>query len=96
LGPWPVRPEDVSTRTELIRAFDYLALLRLGPAARSWHHRAVARQWAALSEASQAPAETLAGLYETARYTDGPEALTDAERERARQALLTLAAGATA
>jgi len=30
LGPWPVRPEAVLTRTQLVQAFDYLALLTLG------------------------------------------------------------------
>src|SRR5262249_30438078 len=30
LGPWPVRPAAVRTRGELVRAFEYLALLVLG------------------------------------------------------------------
>jgi hypothetical protein len=42
LGPWPVRPTAVRTREELIRAFEYLSVLRLGPAARHWHHWAIA------------------------------------------------------
>ena len=41
-GPWPVRPEAVRTRDELVRAFEYLALLLLGPAARSRNHREIA------------------------------------------------------
>jgi hypothetical protein len=41
LGPWPVDPAAVRTREELIRAFEYLSLLRLGPAARHWHHLAI-------------------------------------------------------
>src|SRR5262249_35028048 len=44
LGPWPLDPAQVSTREELIRAFEYLSLLRLGEPARSWHHRAIARR----------------------------------------------------
>src|SRR5262249_26886429 len=36
LGPWPVDPALVATRAELVQAFDYLALLMLGPPARSW------------------------------------------------------------
>ncbi len=42
LGPWPVDPAAVMTRDELIRAFEYLSLLRLGPAARNWNHRTIA------------------------------------------------------
>src|SRR5262249_35689336 len=42
LGPWPVAPDGVESRRQLIRAFDYLAQLRLGPNAKAWHHRAVA------------------------------------------------------
>ncbi len=45
LGPWPVRPEAVSTRAELVRAFDYLALWTLGLAVKSWNHHAVAARW---------------------------------------------------
>ena len=32
----------VADREELIRAFEYLSLLRLGEPARHWHHRAIA------------------------------------------------------
>jgi hypothetical protein len=45
-GPWPVNPAAVATREELIRAFEYLSLLRLGRAARTWNHRTIARQLA--------------------------------------------------
>lgn len=40
-GPWPVDPAKIMTRAELIKAFDYLALLRLGEQARTWNHRTV-------------------------------------------------------
>jgi hypothetical protein len=53
LGPWPVQPAAVRTREELIRAFEYLSLLCLGPEARHWNHRVIAEQ---LGEGSQAPA----------------------------------------
>ncbi len=91
LGPWPVQPSAVSTRAELILAFDYLALWSLGLNVKSWNHRAIARS---LSE--QAPtlaqfASALAGLYELARYTDGADLLTDAEREQARRSLCQIA-----
>ena len=43
-GPWPVRPNALASAAELIRAFEYLSLLTLGPAARHWNHRAIADQ----------------------------------------------------
>jgi hypothetical protein len=42
LGPWPVDPKAVRTREELIRAFEHLALLRLGLQARSYNHQIIA------------------------------------------------------
>ena len=41
-GPWPVRPSQVSTRRDLIRAFEHLAYLLLGQPARSLNHLDVA------------------------------------------------------
>jgi hypothetical protein len=90
-GPWPVRPEAVTTRADLVQAFDYLALLTLGLGVQSWNHHAVARQWRAQAPATTETALALASLYEQARYTDGVETLTDAERAQARRSLLQLA-----
>jgi hypothetical protein len=91
LGPWPVRPEAVTTRAELVQAFDYLALRTLGLGAQSWNHHAVARSWRERLPRCAEPAQALALLYEQARYTDGAEALTEAERDQARRSLLVLA-----
>ncbi|MBI2804485.1 MAG: hypothetical protein HYX68_05810 [Planctomycetes bacterium] len=91
LGPWPVRPEAVSTRAELILAFDYLAVLTLGPGARSWNHRAVARVWTEKARECTGSAHLLADLYEQARYTEGAASLTDSDCERARRSLSQLA-----
>ncbi|HZZ79067.1 MAG TPA: DUF4129 domain-containing protein [Gemmataceae bacterium] len=91
LGPWPMRPEAVGTRADLIRAFDYLALWTLGLSVKSWNHHAVARSWGDKSPACAVSASTLARLYEQARYTDGVDLLSDEERERARQALAQIA-----
>ena len=93
IGDWPVRPEAVSTRTELVQAFDYLALLTLGLTVQSWNHHAVARRWRDEAPSCAATAQALAVLYEQARYTDGADALPDAERERARRSLLQLMEG---
>jgi hypothetical protein len=96
LGPWPVRPEAVGTRDELVRAFEYLALLRLGPAARSRNHREIAGGLGADDEARRTAAERLAGLYEQARYAPPDEALPDADLADARAALSLLAGVAAA
>ena len=93
LGPWPVRPEAVSTRAELVRAFDYLALLTLGVGVQSWNHHAVARRWREKSPACAQTGDALALLYEQARYTQGVEALTESQRDQARASLVQLAEG---
>jgi hypothetical protein len=90
LGPWPVQPEAVGTRRELIQAFDYLALWTLGLSAQSWNHQAVARRWGEQAPLHLESARSLASLYEQARYTDGVEELTGEERDLARRTLLQL------
>jgi hypothetical protein len=91
VGPWPVRPEAVSTRAELVLAFDYLALLTLGVGVQSWNHHAVARRWREKSPECGQTGDALALLYEQARYTEGVEALTQSQRDQARASLLQLA-----
>jgi hypothetical protein len=93
LGPWPVQPDAVSNRAELVRAFDYLALLSLGLDVRTWNHLAIARQWTAKAPACTEASHALALLYEQARYTDGGDALTEPQRDAARRSLLMLAEG---
>jgi hypothetical protein len=93
LGPWPVDPAAVASRADLVRAFDYLALLRLGPAVRAWNHLEIGAQFqedARSSDRRQAAA-FLAILYEQARYAPPTDALPDAELARARRALCLLA-----
>jgi hypothetical protein len=78
LGPWPVDPTHVRTPAELIQAFEYLSLLRLGPDARSWNHRAIAAHLGARSSEDQRwrlAAEELASLYERARYAPAVDSL---------------------
>lgn len=62
LGPWPLDPGSVSTREDVIRAFEYLSLLRCGEPARTWHHHAIAERL------GNSDAQRLAELYEQARY----------------------------
>ena len=91
MGPWPVRPDAVVTRAELVQAFDYLALWSLGLDVRSWNHVAIARQWREQAPALAESAQALEALYEQARYTDGADSLNDADRGQARRALVQLA-----
>jgi hypothetical protein len=91
LGPWPIRPEAVATRADLVRAFDYLALWTLGLAVASWNHHAVVRCWCEKSPACAEAAQALALLYEQARYTAGADALTTTERAQACRSLLRIA-----
>ena len=95
LGPWPVRPEAVATRGDLVAAFEYLALLCLGPAARTCHHlelgERIGEQPAADAERRRAAASSLSRLYERARYTPDQEPLPGEDLRRARRELAYLA-----
>lgn len=91
LGPWPVRPEAVASRADLVQAFDYLAIGTLGPNAAPWNHHAVANRWREAYPARADSAAALETLYEQARYTAGPDALTDRERDLARRSLALIA-----
>jgi hypothetical protein len=100
LGPWPVRPEDVCTRSDLVRAFEHLALLLLGPAARTCNHLELAgrmgEQPAFDAEHRRDAAADLARLYEQARYTPDDETLAPETMSRARRELSYLAGVAAA
>jgi hypothetical protein len=95
LGPWPVRPGAVTTRGDLVRAFEYLALLCLGAAARTCHHLELARrigeQPALDADRRREAAVDLAHIYEQARYTPDDEPLPDELLVRARRELSYLA-----
>ncbi len=98
LGPWPVRPEDVRSPDDLIRAFEYLSLLRIGFEAQSWNHHQIAAALApepAKSEQTHA-ARALAGAYEQVRYAPPQHLLSAAELEAARRHLCLLAGVAAA
>jgi hypothetical protein len=95
LGPWPVLPEDVTTRGDLVRAFEYLALLCLGPAARTSHHlelgERIGDQPALDADRRRESATALSRLYERARYTPDQEPLPGEDLRRARRELAYLA-----
>ena len=98
LGSWPVSPSAVATRQDVIRAFEYLALLCLGSAAGTCHHRELAERLAeqdSCNPARRQAAEMLACFYEQARYAPAGESLSQEELTDARHALCYLA-GVTA
>jgi len=94
-GPWPVDPAAVTTRTDLIRAFDYLALWLLGDQVRTWNHVAISNKLGQAATRDPA-AGSLAKLYELARYTPGDDTLPPDARDAARRHLLFLARSAAA
>jgi hypothetical protein len=99
LGAWPVPPGAVATRDELVRAFEYLALQRLGPDARSRHHLDLADRLGAGGEDGRARRQAaghLARLYEQARYAPEDEPLAAADLAAARRDLCFLAGVASA
>jgi hypothetical protein len=83
-GPWPVEPDAVATPQELVLAFEHLSVLRLGPAARNWNHRAIA-------ESLGPAANELAHLYELARYAPPGDPLPAGALVSARRHLCLLA-----
>lgn len=100
LGPWPVNPADVATRQDLVRAFEYLSLLLLGPAARAWNHVEIAGKLGAADDATamqrRNAASQLAALYEQARYAPPNEPLPEDHLNDARRNLCLLAGVAAA
>lgn len=96
LGAWPVDPARIQTRNELIAAFEYLALLVIGPTARNQNHLAIAAELGDQSlrrgDARQS-ATTVARLYEKARYApdDDSEILPEEALRTARRDLCLLA-----
>jgi hypothetical protein len=89
-GPWPVDPRTVATRAEVVRAFEFLSLLRFGLDVRTWNHRDIAS--ALGTEAgNRRAAHELAQVYELARYTPDDESLPEAHLAAARRDLCFLA-----
>jgi hypothetical protein len=93
LGPWPVAPGQVDSRGQLIRAFDYLAQLRFGPDAKSWHHRAVATRLPR-NPTEESAARELAAMYEWARYSPEIDEVPAPALAHARRHLAQLSGGA--
>jgi hypothetical protein len=94
-GPWPVAPDAVASREDLIRAFEYLSLRTLGQQARTWNHVAIGGRLGdpEAPEGRQRAAQELVSLYEQARYAPLSDELPEGAFEAARRDL-TLLAGA--
>src|SRR5262249_61129604 len=90
LGPWPVDPAAVRTREELVRAFEYLSLLRLGPSARSRNHLEIA------DRLGNGAARQLARAYEQAPSAPPADTLADSDLANARRHLTFLAGAPSA
>jgi hypothetical protein len=93
-GKWPVEPGSIATPADLIRAFEYLALLRLGIEARVRNHLAIAfrlGEEAGPDESRRVAARELARLYERARYEPNPGDFGAADLAAARRDLMLLA-----
>jgi hypothetical protein len=91
LGPWPVSPEAVASRQDVVRAFEYLSLLKLGPAVKSRNHIELAVELGRATGDTRRAANRLASVYEKARYTPADEPLSADALAAARKELCFLA-----
>jgi len=100
LGRWPIQPSAVQTRGDVVKAFEYLALLVLGRKVSTSHHLDIAGKLGTaqddLTGRRKNAAEELAHLYEHARYAPPEEQLSEDELATARRDLSFLAGGAAA
>jgi hypothetical protein len=92
--PWPTAPGAVATRADLVRAFEFLSLALLGRESRTWNHLDVAAKLGGDAIERRQAADTLAGLYEQARYAPADEPLSAEDFTAAQQSLTTLRGGA--
>jgi hypothetical protein len=91
MGPWPIDPRSISTREEVVIAFEYLSVLICGPSAKHWTHNTIADALTDLAATHGETAVMLARLYELARYAPLDEPLTTDEVTEARKLVCTLA-----
>ncbi|MBC8113505.1 MAG: DUF4129 domain-containing protein, partial [Candidatus Saccharimonas sp.] len=82
-----IHPADIRTRRDVVRAFHQYALRPATPAPTWWTHREVERQVAATTPALQPTIQTLADLYEQARYLPDDTNFTPDQIGSARHAL---------
>jgi hypothetical protein len=96
LGPWPVEPQSISTRDDVIRAFEYLSVLKLGPRALTWNHVEIALALGQRFPTLSANALELGAHYEQARYAPVSDAMSPADVHIARDEILQMVEGSAA
>ena len=82
-----MRPADIRSRSDVVRAFHHFALRPATPAPTWWTHREVERQVAQATPSLQPAIQTLTDLYEQARYLPGDADFTPDQIGTARRAL---------
>jgi hypothetical protein len=91
LGAWPLDPKSITSREDVVKAFEYLSVLICGPAAKVWTHGTIASALSHLAVSHEETAMKLARLYELARYAPFNEPLSRHEIIEARSLVCDLA-----
>jgi hypothetical protein len=89
----PLVPPDLNelrSRSDLVRAFETLALLRLGGRARFWTHQRMARELSSGRPGVEQAVHEVTRLYELARYMHPSFVLASDSLEHARRSLRQL------
>ena len=82
-----IHPADIRSRSDVVRAFHQYALRPATPALTWWTHREVERQVAQTTPSLKPAIQTLANLYEQARYFPDDADFTPDQIGTARRAL---------
>lgn len=92
MGEEPLRvpPHEVRSRTDVIKAFECLSLLKCGADAVNWHHHQIAEAIGGREPDGREAAGRLADLYEKARYAPLNDLFTEGEIAEARERLRQL------
>ncbi len=88
---WPIDPCSITTRQDVVIAFEYLSVRVCGPAARNWTHLTIAEALRDLAKTHAETAGKLARLYELARYAPLDEPLSAPQLLEARTLVCELA-----
>jgi hypothetical protein len=96
LGPWPLEPKSIKTPDDVIRAFEYMSVLKLGPNALTWNHVDIALALGRRFPTLSASALDLGAHYEQARYAPASDAMSPASVQIARDEILRMVEGSAA
>lgn len=83
----PVKPRDIRSREDVVRAFHWLTEATTPQFAEWWHHRRALETMVEYSPDREDAIRELAELYEVARYDPNNESFGDARLQQARDAL---------